>query len=308
MFDLFTTTQPNTAKLASQLDAALRKQASAQAEVDRALATLAKATEAVDQLRAALNQHINPPSSRYQDPGTPNRTNTPSITQSNPSPTQAAGVLHKQTMQTTRPAQANPHQHAINSKPAPVRLSEPAAESVAPHGLSTKHAPEVPANKVTTIKGMEGILNNRVQYHTDAVCIISVKDEGLLKLYPHYVSGDGINSGVPTPEGYQVELKVSKTGKQYRLVHVPALQITCALSRPLPTDFMQCKEVLREWLKANEYLRGLDTKKLQFTTEYDFYNQEYSPYVSVDGKGTTLYIYIGTESLNSTTPAPTLIA
>jgi hypothetical protein len=127
-------------------------------------------------------------------------------------------------------------------------------------------------------------------------------------MYEHYLAGDGVNTGIPTPEGYDVRLVTSKAGKTYRLMSVPALKITCSLTKPLPEDLVSRKRMLREWLAANDYLRGTDPNKAQFYTEYDAWGEEYTPYTSLDGKGTTLYIYIGCESLSSAKPCPTLIA
>jgi hypothetical protein len=127
-------------------------------------------------------------------------------------------------------------------------------------------------------------------------------------MHEHYLAGDGINAGIPTPEGYDVRLVTSKAGKTYRLMSVPALKITCSLTKPLPEDLVSRKRMLREWLAANDYLRGTDASKAQFYTEYDAWGEEYTPYVSLDGKNTALYIYIGCESLNSAKPCPTLIA
>ncbi len=127
-------------------------------------------------------------------------------------------------------------------------------------------------------------------------------------MYKHYLSGDGINSGIPALEGCAVTIKQSASGNVYRQMETPALKITCTLARPLPTGFVEQKRAIREWLAANEYLTTSDPNKTPFETEYDAYGNLYTPYVSVDTKGLNLFIYIGCASMTSAKPCPTLIA
>ena len=86
------------------------------------------------------------------------------------------------------------------------------------------------------------------------------------------------------------------------------MRITCTLVKPLPLDIKSKKAAIREWLVANEWLASSDPNKASFYTEYDAWGELYSPYLNVDSKGTTLYIYVGCVSLEDPTPYPHLIA
>ena len=226
---------------------------------------------------------------------------------------------HNQTY--SHPTQAVAGVHTRNTKPttmAPTATIQPANVTAAEqYSNQTSTAATVPQTKLrpssqpttpSNVPGMISILANRAPYHTPDIQITGIHEYGQVIVHKHYLSGDGIHKGVATPNGYVVTTHTSGANSTYRLMEVTALRITCTITKPLPADTKTRKELIGEWLAANDYLKGTDPSKTQFHTEYDAWNKEYSPFVSVDGKGTTLYIYIGCESLTSAKPMPTLIA
>lgn len=152
------------------------------------------------------------------------------------------------------------------------------------------------------------MISRRAPYHTEELQITGVVPTGEIVLYEHYLSGDGINYGVPALEDYPVKVKTSKAGKVYRLMEGPTLKITCTLATALPENLPEKKRIIREWLAANNYMACDDPNKVQFLTEYDTWGEEYTPYVAIDSVGLTLYVYIGASSLENPTPCPWLIA
>lgn len=152
------------------------------------------------------------------------------------------------------------------------------------------------------------MISRRAPYHTGELQITGVVPTGEIVLYEHYLSGDGINYGVPALEDYPVKVKTSKAGKVYRLMEGPTLKITCTLATALPENLPEKKRIIREWLAANNYMACDDPNKVQFLTEYDTWGEEYTPYVAIDSVGLTLYVYIGASSLENPTPCPWLIA
>lgn len=154
----------------------------------------------------------------------------------------------------------------------------------------------------------QAVVEDRAPYHTESLQIVGVVPAVTIVMYSHYLYGDGISGGIQSPLGYTIKHMSSAAGKPYRLLEAPAMKITCTLATPLPTDIKAKKAAIREWLVANEWLASNDPTKAQFYTEYDAWGELYSPYISVDSKGTTLYIHIGCVSLQDPTPYPHLVA
>jgi len=173
-----------------------------------------------------------------------------------------------------------------------------------PTQLATTAAPKQTATSASTVvPGMEAMVRSRAQYHTEELQITSVVNSGVIEMYNHY-----LGNGVAPLEGYTVTDRVSAASKPYKLMAVPALKITCTLVQPLPEGMIEKKRVISEWLEANDYLRSEDPNKFIFETEYDKWGHRYSPYLSIDSKGCTLYIRVGAVSLDSPQPWPILIA
>ena len=284
---------------------------------------LTKTDAEIQTLKANLNQLLdNAPA------------NTPVQHNQMPATTQALQAQHNRTTQPTMAQATNPP----NTIPTTVRLSEPALHGASAlngdasylctgpepkaHNAGTGnviqsrlaptqvHTTGNPAPSATNagITNMAAIINDRAPYHTAELQITGVAPQGQIVMYKHYLSGDGISSGIPALEGCVVTVKQSASGNTYRQMETPALKITCTLSKPLPTSFVDQKRAIREWLAANEYLTTSDPAKTAFECEYDAYGNLYTPYVSVDTKGLNLFIYIGCASMNSAKPCPTLIA
>lgn len=263
----------------------------------RLIKDLATVQSEISGYQAALSEFVKP------------TTPTAPHTQTYNHPTQAVAGVHNRTEQATMAPTATPVQ-PTNVKVTGSSSKQSAAQSTTAAVPQTKLRPSSqptgPSGGI--VPGVIDILANRAPYHTQEVQICGISECGQVLMYDHYLAGDGVNTGIPTPKGYNVKLETSKAGKVYRLLSVPALEITCTLTKPLPEDFITKKKVLKEWMIANDYLRGSDPNKAQFYTEYNAFREEYTPFVCVDGIGTKLRIYIGCESLSNAKPMPTLIA
>jgi hypothetical protein len=180
---------------------------------------------------------------------------------------------------------------------------------IPPQATYSEHA-DITAAKGTVIAGMADAIGRRIrcQDSTSMIRVASIEDEGVLVAYDHYLYGDGVSSGIPTPSGVPCTVKTSGAGSTYRLIKTPALKVTCKLEAPLPQGVRERKGAIEEWLAANGYLCGDDPTRAQFSTDFNIWGREYCPYISVDGKGTYLYVYIGATSLTDPRPVPTLIA
>ncbi|WOL31492.1 hypothetical protein [Microcoleus phage My-WqHQDG] len=261
---------------------------------------LTKTDAEISILKANLNQLLG---------NAPAPANTPAQHNQPLGTTQVTPAQHNRTTQqpamtqVTNPPNTIPKAH--NTVPASNVIQSRLAPSVQP---SPPTGNPTPSATNAGIANMAAIVNDRAPYHTEELQITGVQPQGQIVLYKHYLSGDGINSGIPALEGCVVTMKQSASGNVYRQMETPALKITCTLSKPLPTGFAEQKRAIREWLAANEYLTTCDPNKTQFECEYDAYGNLYTPYVSVDTKGLNLFIYIGCASMTSAKPCPTLIA
>jgi hypothetical protein len=253
-------------------------------------------------LEESLNQFINPQAAAHTQPVATIATSIQVTTQANANKEQ---YTHKPiTQPVTLTKTINKPLSTINIPTKPIPTTQLASSvNCRQAQYATTAAPKQAAPVSTTVPGMEAMVGSRARYHTEQLQITSVVDTGVIEMYNHY-----LGNGVSPLEGYAVTDRVSAAGKAYKLMAVPALKITCTLAQPLPEGMIEKKNAISEWLEANEYLRSDDPVKFIFETEYDKWGHLYSPYLSIDSIGCTLYIRIGAASLDSPQPWPTMIA
>jgi len=265
------------------------------AKRDTLTVELNKVNADIVQLEQNINGYLNP---TMVTPPTPAPTH--------PKTTISAPHQHTQPLATAQQVTQGLHTQKATTTPKPATVANLEGTKCAPQSATTTTsvAPTTPSPSLD----MQSVIQSRAPYHTEALQIVGVVPTGTITMHQHYLYGDGISSGIASPEGYTVKLVTSGAGKEYRLMEAPAMKITCTLAAPLPTDIKAKKAAIKQWLVANEWLSHEDPTKAQFYTEYDAWGEPYSPYISVDSKGNNLFIYIGCTSLQDATPFPHFVA